>query len=1005
MKQCLLNACKWTLTLVMSFCISLSLQAQNVSLSGKVTDANSGDALPGVSVMIEGTSSGTASDAEGNYALSVPANATLVFSFIGYANQSVAVNNRTTINVTLAEDLTQLDEIVVVGYGTQEKRDVTGAIASISETQIKEIPVSSSVKVLQGRVAGVDIQQNGGRPGEGVTVRIRGRRSIAAGNDPLYVVDGIPLTSGIDDINPQDIKSIEVLKDAAATSIYGSRGANGVILITTNRGKAGKTVVSYDGYHGITSAVTTVDMMDGKEFYDLKRESRRFDPNTGALSFDGQLPDDITVFEEVELESISQNYRTTDYQDLILNNGYQTSHQLSVSGGSEKTTFMVSAGIFDEQGIIKTQDYVRNTIRLNLDHKINDIFSFGTSTLVAYTEQNWASNPLGEALSNNPLGYPYEADGVTLRFLPTNDGIRTNPLSEVVEGAYVEERKFTRIFNSLFLEIRPLEGLTFRSTFGPDYRNRRMGLFQGSYTNARRGGPSRADAEFNTDFAYTLENLLTYNKTLTEGHELKVTFLQSIQKSVEEDYSVSVTNLPYESQLFYNIGSTADITGWSSRYEGWQMASFMGRVNYDINGKYLFQASMRADGSSRLAAGNLWDYFPGISAGWRIIEEAFMADQNMFSELKVRASYGKVGNTSIDPYQTLGRLRSTSYVFGSTPAFGFGLIEIPNTLLGWENTATTDIGVDFGVLDGRLSGTLDFYRAKTTDLLLPRQLPTTSGYTSVLQNVGVTRNTGLEIGLSAVPVDAASGFKWITDVNWYANKEEIVELYNGAVDDIGNRWFIGEPLRVFYDFRKVGIWQVSELDEAKKYGMLPGENKLEDVSNDDPTKPRFGDEERQILGSDVPKWSGGITNRFEYKGLDLMFFLFARWGHMVDSRFHDSYNTLAGRYNNLNVDYWTVDNPNGQYPRPNRAQESAKYASTMRYFDGSYLKLRNITLGYNVPSSIVSKFKLTSMRVYFSAQNPWFYSKYEVFDPEDNEEVSGNVPSTKVFLGGINLKF
>ncbi|MDH5605048.1 MAG: SusC/RagA family TonB-linked outer membrane protein, partial [Cyclobacteriaceae bacterium] len=705
-------------------------------------------------------SSGTASDAEGNYALSVPSNATLVFSFIGYANQSVAVNNRTTINVTMAEDLTQLDEIVVVGYGTQEKRDVTGAIASISETQIKEIPVSSSVKVLQGRVAGVDIQQNGGRPGEGVTVRIRGRRSIAAGNDPLYVVDGIPLTSGIDDINPQDIKSIEVLKDAAATSIYGSRGANGVILITTNRGKAGKTVVSYDGYHGITSAVTTVDMMDGKEFYDLKRESRRFDPNTGALSFDGQLPDDITVFEEVELESISQNYRTTDYQDLILNNGYQTSHQLSVSGGSEKTTFMVSAGIFDEQGIIKTQDYVRNTIRLNLDHKINDIFSFGTSTLVAYTEQNWASNPLGEALSNNPLGYPYEADGVTLRFLPTNDGIRTNPLSEVVEGAYVEERKFTRIFNSLFLEIRPLEGLTFRSTFGPDYRNRRMGLFQGSYTNARRGGPSRADAEFNTDFAYTLENLLTYNKTLTEGHELKVTFLQSIQKSVEEDYSVSVTNLPYESQLFYNIGSTADITGWSSRYEGWQMASFMGRVNYDINGKYLFQASMRADGSSRLAAGNLWDYFPGVSAGWRIIEEAFMADQNMFSELKVRASYGKVGNTSIDPYQTLGRLRSTSYVFGSTPAFGFGLIEIPNTLLGWENTATTDIGVDFGVLEGRLSGTLDFYRAKTTDLLLPRQLPTTSGYTSVLQNVGVTRNTGLEIGLSAVPVDAASGFKW-----------------------------------------------------------------------------------------------------------------------------------------------------------------------------------------------------------------------------------------------------
>ena len=982
----------------------LSLQAAFGQVSGTVTDAD-GIPLPGASVVVKGTTKGTTTDFDGNYSIAVAADGTLAFSYIGYSTEEVPVNNQSTINVSLEEDAAMLDEVILVGYGTQKKGEVTAAIASVDAEQLSIVQTSNTIDAVKGQISGVDVQSSGGRPGQTSTVRIRGRRSITASNDPLYVVDGIPLIDGsetMSDINPQDIASIEILKDAAATAVYGSRGANGVLLVSTNRGKTGKTEVRYSSQVGLTSATRLVDMMNGEEFANLKRESRR-------PSWDGTIPPDNQVFlDPVELESIAQG-RSTDWLDLVVGNGYQTNHQLGVSGGSENTTFNTSLGYFKEQGIISNQDYERFSGRINLDHRINDIFKIGASFLITNSIQNWGSSAtIGEALSNNPLGVPYDAEG-NLLFLPTNDGIRTNPLNELVPDAYIDERKFTHIFAPIYLEIDIMDGLQWKTTFGPDIRLGRRGQFRGSLTNDNRGGPGDASINHLDIFGYTLENLLTFDKEITENQNLKVTLLQSTQQSRTEGSLASVTGIPYESQKFYNLGS-ADNSVVDSFLSEWTLDSFMGRLNYDINGKYLFQASLRADGSSRLAEGNKWDYFPGVSAGWRISEEPFLTDTSI-SQLMLRASYGEVGNTSVAPYQTAGRLEGLPYAFGESTALGFALSEIPNPALGWEVSKTLDVGVDFGVLNGRISGTVDWFRTNTVDILLNRSLPFTSGYDNILQNIGATRTQGLEFAVSAGILDNPEGFSWKVDFNIAGYREEIVELAltdeNGnPIDDIGNQWFIGEPINVFYDYEKIGIYQADEVALAQSQEQkVPGEIRLNDLDGDGQITP----DDRKILGTDTPDYYGGFNNKFSYKGLELGVFFYFRQGQFLQSDFNAGNNTLAGRYNNLDVDYWTIDNPSNANPRPNVNQEFPRSGSSLSYFDASFIKLRNISLGYNLPISITEKLGMKKLKVSISGQNLWFITDYETFDPEVSEDEgtldSGVVPSNKMYSLSLSATF
>ncbi len=989
---------------------------QERTVSGTVTSADDGQAFPGVNIIVKGSTVGTVSDVNGKFSISVQsAESVLVFSAIGYSTTEMVVGAQSTISIALKVDITQLSEVVVVGYGTQEKRDVTASIASINSKAIQKIPSTNPIDALKGQIAGVDVLQNGSRPGQNSNITIRGRRSLTASNDPLFVIDGIPMTAGtnsIQDFNPNDIESMEVLKDAAATAIYGSRGSNGVILITTKRGKKGITTVNYTGSYGVSSAFRTIPMMNGEQFAAFKREANRLSATnqSGRTAWGdtgSKIPDDAVVFNDaVELNSV-QNGLSTDWQDLIYQNGSQNNQQISVAGGTEKTQVNFALSYFDEQGLIEGTDFSKVTGRVNADHQISNIFKVGISSIFSTTENNWGSgSTISEAVNQTPLGLPYDANGALI-FLPISDGIRTNPLNELVAGKVIDERLTNRMFASVYMEAAITKDLKFKVLFGEDYQDYQRGQFQGTNTQARKNGSPAANLEKIQNFGYTLENLLTYNKAFGE-HNFGLTALQSIQQQTRKQSILGATNLPYESALWNNLG-LGTVTSYGSDYQQWRLSSYMGRVNYSFKGKYLFQASLRYDGSSRLADGYKWNAFPGLSAGWRIKDEGFMSDVNLVSELKLRASYGKVGNTAVDPYQTQGALAPTVYDWNDADARGFGLNRIPSPELGWEYSETIDIGLDFGLFDGRLSGTLDYYHTSTgVSLLLNRALPPTSGYTSILQNIGGTETNGFEVTLSSTILDLPNGLNWSADFNLGSYTEKIVDLAqrdaNGnKIDDIGNGWFIGQPIRSFFDYEKVGIWQVAEKDEATALmGAYPGEIKLKDQDGDGKITPA----DRKVLGNDVPTAYGGLTNTFTFKGFDFSFLFYYRLGFLINSNFSNAQATMQARYNNLNVDYWTIDNPTNDYPRPNKNQENIAFGSTLRYVDGGFVKLRNITFGYNFPKAITEKIKVSNLRLYVTAQNPLVWSNYKIFDPERAGDInSGDMPANKLFLGGINLTF
>jgi TonB-linked SusC/RagA family outer membrane protein len=1026
-------------------CLWQPAMAQDTTVKGKVSD-ETGMAMPGVNVLIKGTSTGTTTDASGTYTLNVPSNVSatsLVFSFIGYSTMEQGINGRSVIDVQMVADVTSLSEVVVVGYGTQEKREITAAISSIGSEALSKIATTNALEGMKGQIAGVDVLQQNGRPGASPSILIRGRRSLNASNDPLFVVDGIPLgggtstndgitftTSGsnpLNDFNPADIASIEVLKDAAATAIYGSRGANGVVLVTTKRGKGGKTNVTYSGYYGVTQPFKTIDMMDGDQFAALKREANRLDKPGGSVgraswgapgsvySPDGGATGTFRDPTEFANATNPEGVVWQDWQKMIFQNGSQTDHNVSVNGGNEKTQYNMAIGYFNQGGTIEGMDFTKVTVRLNLDQQVSKRIKVGMSNNLTHSINNDnTGSALGEAVPQSPLGNPYNPDG-TINFNPIGDGIRSNPLSELVEGKRVNQIKTDRIFSSAYLEAEIIPGLKYKLLGGVDMSYITRGDFQGTNTNNVKNGAPRATYQNESNLGYTVENLLTYNKSFGD-HVLGLTGLFSIQENKYEVHYASVQGLPYESQLWYNLGTASTISALRSRLLPWALMSGMGRINYAYRGKYLFQASIRTDGSSRLAEGNKWTSFPGVSVGWRIKDEGFMSGINVVSDLKLRASFGQVGNTSIDPYKTQGVLAKSLYSWNKTGgAQGFALSEIPSPGLGWEKMATTDIGVEFGLFDGRLSGTFDVYQTNTTGLLLRRNVPPSTGYDFAFQNIGETQTRGLELTLSANILRTTSGLTWDADFNVASYKEEIVDLAqrdaNGNItSDPGNRWFIGEPLRVFFDYEKIGIWQAGEVTEAAAYGAYPGEIKIKDQvvtdTNNDGKPDLIGPDDRVILGSDIPSMYGGLNNRFAFKGFDFSFFLYYRLGYTIDSEFNLSNASMQGRYNNIDVDYWTIDNPTNEYPRPNFAQEGPAYGNTLRYFDGGFVKLRTVSLGYTLPQSTLSSLNLSNVRIYITAQNPLVWSKYTSMDPESVDSINtGDVPSNKVFLGGISITF
>ena len=990
--------------------------AQQKTITGTVVGTDN-EPLPGVTIIIKGTSQGTITDPDGKFSIEAGEEDVLVFSFVGYLTEEVDVGTKTVIDLALVEDLIGIEEVVVVGYGTVRKSDITGALSSVSSEQIRELPIQNMNQAIQGRAAGVDVFSNNFRPGEAPKIRIRGNRSITASNDPLYILDGIPVIDGINEINPLDIESIEVLKDASATAIYGSQAANGVVLITTKRGKEGGVKVTYDVSYSFDKEIRRIDMMNGGEWAEMRRESNR---SIGLYSTDYpnvtedrnlfliSMPD-VNVWESIkmgyewedyenEIVAVDEegipiynpdNVRTYDWQDQVLQTGLNQNHQLSLTGGTENMGILLSVGYLNQEGVIKGQAYERINTRLNVDYEPLKWFKAGMSNSFNFALQDYGADLYNKAIGQLAVAVPYDSLGNFIRN-PGGDDLIKNPLRD--DDEISDERRIMRFFGSYFAEVNfgsfwsPLEGLRFRTNVGQDFKHWRRGQFKTALSSDQDGSVNYAKYDQEQIYTWTLENLLYYDKNIGI-HNIGLTLLQSAGARRFESSEIEVNNVPYESQLWYHMQTTIDATptNFETDYQRRQIMSYMGRINYGLMDKYLLTATIRYDGTSIFYEDNRWDYFPSFALAWKLHKESFMKAITPISQLKIRFGYGVTGHQGARPYETDGSLEESIYVFGDIPAKGYAPEKLATRDVVWEKTAQKNLGLDFGLFLNRISGTIDLYDANTYDLLLDRNLPAVTGYNEVRANIGKVRNRGIELTLYTVNINTSGGFKWETDITFAKNKEEIVDLYGDDQDDIGNGWFIGYPIASYYDYKYDRIWQNTPEDSAlmalyntTEHGgtFVAGEIKIVDQNGD----TIINTLDRVVLGSNVPEWTGGITNRISYKGFELSAFVYVRWGQGIYNR--RLVPQLAGRYPERDLEYWTPDNTGAKHPQPNRFQFFPEFGESLYYTKTSFVKVRNIKLSYTFPQSILSKVRINSLNLYVMAVNPFLFTDYELLDPE-----------------------
>ncbi|GAB1855482.1 TonB-dependent receptor [Flavobacteriaceae bacterium MHTCC 0001] len=953
---------------------------QKISVTGKVSDAN-GLPLPGVNILEKGTTNGVVTDFDGSFNISVSSSsAVLVFSSLGFGTQEITVGQKTTLNITMEEDTTGLDEVVVVGYGTQKKSDVTGAIASISGADVNITREGNPLNALAGKVSGVDISINSNDPGSSPSILIRGRSSLNFSNEPLLVVDGIPVNGGLGDFNPADIASMEVLKDASSAAIYGARGANGVILITTKRGKVGKARITYDTYYG-TSIFEKIELTNAQQWVDMRLEAFRAatdDDGDGVNPFPVGTTPILTPeqgLENLQLEAYNAGVDTST-QDALFRDAIQLSHQLGISGGSEKVRYAVSFNYFSQEGDRKETGYERFTFRSNLDFDISDRLKLGISQQASFSDQDRKS--LNFVLTQSPLTRLYNDDG-SPTIDPLADGLIWNPINNYIGNNWIDNEKNLRYFANIFATYNFNDNLKYRLNIGPELEVNRRNLFYGSQSSSRQGGLNQARKDTRVRNSYTIENILTYDKVFNDVHALNATLLFSVQDTQNETLGATVEDVPSETQTFNALEDATTVLEARSGLDEESWISYMARFNYGYDDRYLLTLTARRDGSSKLSEGNKWGFFPSGSFAWRIINENFMENTEVFSDLKLRVGYGTVGRNPINPYDTQGVLARTDYSFGGSSAFGYTPEEIANPNLKWEITTTLDVGLDFALFNNRIAGSIDWYQGNTSDLLLRSTLPATSGFDFVLTNVGKTKNTGVEVNLTT-RIIAEQDFRWTVDWNFATNKSTIEALNSGQIDDPGNSWFRGQPLAVRYSQVFDGIWQLGEEDAAAVYNRRPGEIRIADLNDDG----QLNDLDRRIIGQLDPKWIGGLTSRMSYKNLSLDVSLYTRQGHITEVRTLTQNNSLFGRYNNLNVNYWTPENPSNEFPRPNANQTTPKDSGLLQWRDASFTRIRNITLGYDFNEGLANKMGLQSLRIYATAQNPFLFTKTDIpgFDPD-----------------------
>jgi TonB-linked SusC/RagA family outer membrane protein len=999
---------------------SVASVQQTQKATGHVEDSQG--PLIGATVMEKGTNNGTVTDFDGNFTLNVKPGATLVISYVGYESQEVKASDNVRVN--LKEDGHVVNEVVVIGYGTQRREAVTGSVANIGGEKLNQIAATNAAQALQGRVAGVLMTQTSSKPGAEMQIRIRGQRSLSASNDPLIVLDGIPFMGQLSDINPADIKSMDILKDASATAIYGSRGANGVIIITTVKGSQGTPAkVTYNGYVSFKKVFKKYPMMDGSTFSKMRQYAGLYQ------------------------NSLDENESTnTDWQDLYYQTGISHNHDISVAGGTNGGSYSFGAGYYKDESVVPTEGYDRVSVRGNFDQMVGKWFRFGLSTNNSYRKTQGVNN-MYAVLCASPLSSPYDANGNLKRYntLPADDQVViTKETVERDKDVWLSENKGIGSYNTLFGEVKCpwVEGLSYRINIGLNFRSSKQGNFTGTGVNNKDANAVNSGSVYeNQTRNWAVENLLTYDHAFGK-HNLNLVAMYSAEQTTYEQSGGSAQDIPADYFQYYALDKAtgqANLVG----YNYWQsgLISWMGRAMYSYDNKYMLSVAVRSDASSRLADGHKWHTYPAVSAGWNIARENFMENATWIDNLKLRVGYGETSNQAINPYSTLGGLATRNYNFGNGTNYmaGYYVNALPNPELGWEYSKTWNFGLDFSFFNGRLSGSFEYYTQKTSDILLDVSLPSTSGVSSYTGNIGKTENKGWEFTLNGIIIDNKNGWNWEAGINLYANRNKLTELASGEDRDEGNRWFVGYPIDVIYDYEYEGLYQAGEeaamniLEPGGNIGMIKVKYTGDYDANGLPTR-QIGPEDRQIISME-PKLMGGFNTTVGYKGFDLTVIGAFQIGGKLISAIHAAngyLNMLTGRRNNIDIDYWTPDNTGAKYPKPGGMQsgDNPKYGNTLGYFDAGYLKVRAITLGYNFDNlKAVKDFGISRLRLYATVQNPFVlfspFNNESGLDPETNSwanentavgfsEYSGkhkmpivgyNTPSTRNFLFGLNVTF
>lgn len=969
----------------------LTVQQQNKTVTGTVVDAK-GEPVIGATVKVDGTTEGAITDLYGNFTVNLEHQGTLEISYVGFVSQKVEVVPGRKVDVVLREDAKVIDEVVVIGYGTVKRSDLTGSVSSIDASAITAGSQTNAVDAMQGRIAGVNITRNAARPGGSYSIVVRGKSSINNSNEPLWVIDGIPTTSDARDLNPADIEKIDVLKDASGTAIYGSRGANGVIIVTTKHGKEGRFNISYDGYYGARVASHLPDMMNGDQYVRFRTELFKAQGRSTDRS-------NAEFFTPEEWKRID-NKDYTDWVDLVLRTGQQYSNTVTASGGDAKGTFSVSIGQLHEEGTIKDQDYNRYNFHVSVNRKFLKSWEMGGSMYFTYSNQKLGSyETLRSAYRLPPMTSPYDEDGNLAYHVYRLDPV-TNPLLESSDDGEHREAKRYRMFGNVYLQYKPINGLTLKTTISPQMLYTRDGVFVGLEAKNSSGQTKGVNAEYHHQmyWSYVWDNQVTYDR-LMGFHHLNASLVQSMQMEQWEGTNQTAKGFSFNS-LWYNMGAAglSNQTTASTSFQKRTLASVLARIQYGYNDRYLLTVSSRYDGSSRLAEGNKWSFFPSAALAWRISEEDFMHKLPWVSNLKLRLSYGVTGNDAVSIYGTQSGITNLNYDYGGTVISASYKNGLANKALSWEKTHEINVGFDFGFLNNRINGSIDIYRRDAKDLIMKRNIPSTTGWTSVWDNIGWVRNHGIELAVNTINIQGRN-FTWETNLSFSRNKNKIIELYNAKRDDVANQWFIGHPLDVNYDYVFDGIWQTNEAEDAKKYGQAPGQVKVKDFDNNG----IINSDDKRILGQRSPKWIGSITNTFTYRNVDLSIYIYTQQGAQIKDYFMSSYMTYEGNYKQVNVDYWTPERPSNKYPQPGN---KGKYYDTMRYVSTSFVRVGSISLGYHVPKSWLEKFKISHARLYVTTNNPFLWTSYKGFDPEwAAQNTWGTATGYTTYLIGAKVEF